>query len=63
MRTVTAALALLAAACADPISNDVMHVIAWYKLMRGDPVIARGPTSLLLVRDGPRWAILKDHSS
>lgn len=48
---------------ADPLSNDAMHVIAWYKLMRGDSVIARGPTSLLLVRDGPRWVILKDHSS
>lgn len=48
---------------ADPINNDAMHVIAWYKLMRGDSVIARGPTSLLVVRDGPRWVILKDHSS
>lgn len=48
---------------ADPLSNDAIHVIAWYKIIRGDSLIARGPTSLLLVRDGPRWAILKDHSS
>lgn len=48
---------------ADPIGPDAVHVVAWYKLMRGDSLIARGPTSLVLVRDGARWAILKDHSS
>jgi ketosteroid isomerase-like protein len=48
---------------ADLIGPDVVHAVAWYKLMRGDSLIARGPTSLVLVRDGARWAILKDHSS
>lgn len=48
---------------ADPIGPDAVHVVAWYKLMRGGSLIARGPTSLVLVRDGERWGILKDHSS
>lgn len=48
---------------ADPIGADAVHVIAWYKLMRGDSLIARGPTSLVLVRDAGQWRILKDHSS
>jgi hypothetical protein len=48
---------------ADPIASGVVHVVAWYKLIRGDSLIARGPTSLVLVRDGARWGILKDHSS
>jgi ketosteroid isomerase-like protein len=48
---------------ADPLGPDVVHVVAWYKLMRGDSLVARGPTSLVLVRDGARWGILKDHSS
>ena len=48
---------------ADALGPDVVHVVAWYKLMRGDSLIARGPTSLVLVHDGARWGILKDHSS
>jgi hypothetical protein len=48
---------------ADPIASDAVHVIAWYKLMRGDSLVARGPTSLVLVRDAGQWRILKDHSS
>lgn len=48
---------------ADPLGPDVVHVIAWYKLMRGDSLVARGPTSLVLLRDGTTWRILKDHSS
>jgi ketosteroid isomerase-like protein len=48
---------------ADPIAPDAVHVIAWYKLMRGDSLIARGPTSLVLVRAAGKWGILKDHSS
>jgi hypothetical protein len=48
---------------ADAIGPGVVHVIAWYKLMRGDSLIARGPTSLVLVREEARWGILKDHSS
>ncbi|HJR66388.1 MAG TPA: nuclear transport factor 2 family protein [Gemmatimonadaceae bacterium] len=48
---------------ADPIGPDAVHVIAWYKLMRGDSLIARGPTSLVLMREAGQWRILKDHSS
>jgi hypothetical protein len=48
---------------ADPLGPDAIHVIAWYKLMRRDSLIARGPTSLVLVRAGGQWGILKDHSS
>lgn len=48
---------------ADPIGPEAVHVIAWYRLMRGDSLIARGPTSLVLVRDLGEWRILKDHSS
>lgn len=48
---------------ADVLGPDVIHVIAWYALMRGDSLVARAPTSVVLVRDGDRWSILKDHTS
>jgi len=40
-----------------------MNAIAYYVLMRGDSVTARGPTSLVLRRVGGRWVIMHDHSS
>lgn len=48
----------------DPLAPGVVHVVAWYVLSRGDSVVARGPTSLVMVRDGTgRLRIVHDHSS
>jgi len=48
----------------DPLAPDVVNVVAWYVLSRGDSVVARGPTSLVMVRDaGGRFRIVHDHSS
>lgn len=48
----------------DPLAPGVVHVVAWYVLSRGDSVVARGPTSLVMVRDGSgRLRIVHDHSS
>jgi hypothetical protein len=47
---------------ADWIGPETVHVVAWYKLMRGDSLTARGPTSLVLIRERGQWVILKDHS-
>ena len=47
----------------DPLAPDVINVIAYYVLMRGDSLVARGPTSLVMVRDNGRLRIVHDHSS
>ncbi|HEX8848505.1 MAG TPA: hypothetical protein VF761_03140 [Gemmatimonadaceae bacterium] len=48
----------------DPLAPGVVHVVAWYVLSRGDSVVARGPTSLVMVRDASgRLRIVHDHSS
>ena len=47
---------------ADALAPDVVHVTAWYRLMRGDSLVARAPTSLVLIRGEGRWLILKDHT-
>jgi ketosteroid isomerase-like protein len=47
----------------DPLAPDVINVVAYYVLTRGDSLIARGPTSLVMVRDNGRWRIVHDHSS
>ena len=48
----------------DPLAPGVVHVVAWYVLSRGDSVVARGPTSLVMVRDeSGRLRIVHDHSS
>ena len=46
----------------DPLAPGVAHVIAWYVLSRGDSTIARGPTSLVMVRQAGRLRIVHDHS-
>lgn len=47
----------------DPLAPDVINVIAYYVLMRGDSLVARGPTSLVMVRQDGRLRIVHDHSS
>ncbi|MFL5578279.1 MAG: YybH family protein [Gemmatimonadaceae bacterium] len=47
----------------DLLAPDVANTIAWYVLARGDSVIARGPTSLVMRRVEGRWKIVHDHSS
>jgi uncharacterized protein (TIGR02246 family) len=47
----------------DALGPDALNAIAYYVLQRGDSVVARGPTSLVLRRVGGRWFIAHDHSS
>ena len=47
----------------DVLAPDLANAIAWYVLMRGDSVAARGPTSLLMRKRDGRWRIVHDHSS
>lgn len=47
----------------DSLAPGVIHVLAFYVLSRGDSVVARGPTSLVMLREGSRWRIVHDHSS
>ena len=47
----------------DLLAPDLANTIAWYVLMRGDSVTARGPTSLVMRRVNGRWKIVHDHSS
>lgn len=47
----------------DPLAPGVAHVVAWYVLTRGDSLIARGPTSLVMLRTDEGWKIVHDHSS
>jgi ketosteroid isomerase-like protein len=47
----------------DIVAPDVLNVISYYVLMRGDSVVARGPTSLVMVRENGRLRIVHDHSS
>ena len=48
----------------DVLGENLVHVIAYYMLSRGDSVTGRGPTSLVMRRDETgRWRIVHDHSS
>lgn len=47
----------------DVLAPDVVNAVAYYVLMRGDSVTARGPTSLVMRRTDGRWRIIHDHSS
>lgn len=47
----------------DVLAPDVLNAIAYYVLQRGDSVVARGPTSLVMRLVGGRWFIKHDHSS
>ena len=47
----------------DVVAPDALNAVAYYVLQRGDSVVARGPTSLVMrYRDG-RWWIVHDHST
>ena len=46
----------------DPLAPGVVHVLAWYVLSRGDSTIARGPTSLVMLRHDGHLRIVHDHS-
>ena len=45
------------------LTLDLALATARYKLSRGDSVVASGPFTLVLQRQGDRWRILHDHSS
>jgi uncharacterized protein (TIGR02246 family) len=47
----------------DASARDLAWAGAYYVLSRGDSVVARGPTTLVLRRAGGRWRIIHDHSS
>ena len=47
----------------DPLAPDVINVVAYYVLTRGDSLVARGPTSLVMIRQDGRLRIVHDHSS
>lgn len=47
----------------DPLAPGVINVVAYYVLSRGDSLVARGPTSLVMIRQDGRLRIVHDHSS
>ena len=47
----------------DWLAPGVAYMNAVYVLSRGDSVVARGPTSLVLLKHEGRWRIVHDHSS
>lgn len=47
----------------DPLAPGLAYASAWYVLTRGDSVVARGPTTLVMMKQDGRWRILHDHSS
>ncbi|HXY18624.1 MAG TPA: nuclear transport factor 2 family protein [Gemmatimonadales bacterium] len=47
----------------DLLAPDALNAVAYYVLQRGDSVVARGPTSLVMRLVGGRWYMTHDHSS
>lgn len=45
------------------LTLDLAFATARFKLSRGDSVVASGPFTLVLQREGDRWRILHDHTS
>lgn len=45
------------------LTPDLAYATARFKLSRGDSVVASGPFTLVLQRQGERWKILHDHTS
>jgi uncharacterized protein (TIGR02246 family) len=47
----------------DLLTPDVAHVVAYYRLSRGDSTTSHGPTSLVMRHRDGKWRIIHDHSS
>ena len=45
------------------LTTDLAYATARFKLSRGDSVVASGPFTLVLQRQGDGWKILHDHTS
>jgi len=45
------------------LTPDFAYATARFRLARGDSVVASGPFTLVLQRQGNRWRILHDHTS
>ena len=45
------------------LTADLAYATARFKLSRGDSVVASGPFTLVLQRQGAHWKILHDHTS
>ncbi len=45
------------------LTPDFAYATARFKLTRGDSIVASGPFTLILQRQGDRWRILHDHTS
>jgi ketosteroid isomerase-like protein len=45
------------------LTPDFAYATARFKLSRRDSVVASGPFTLVLQRQGDRWRILHDHTS
>ena len=46
-----------------PLTLNLAFATARFELHRGDSLVASGPFTLILQRQGPRWLILHDHTS
>ena len=45
------------------LTPDFAYATARFKLLRGDSLVASGPFTLVLQKQGDRWRILHDHTS
>lgn len=45
------------------LTPDFAYATARFRLLRGDSVVASGPFTLVVQRQGDRWRILHDHTS
>jgi ketosteroid isomerase-like protein len=46
-----------------PLTTDLAYATARFQLHRGDSLVASGPFTLVLQKQGTRWQILHDHTS
>jgi ketosteroid isomerase-like protein len=45
------------------LTPDFAYVTARFRLIRRDSVVASGPFTLVVQKQGDRWRILHDHTS